>query len=146
MPALYLGIDVGTGSARAGLFTSEGELVSSATRSTKMWRSSEDHRIYEQSTEDIWSAIKECISEALASAGADKTRVHGIGFDATCSLAVVDDGGRAISVTPDESCGQFGERNIILWADHRAHKEADEINKTNSVVLKYLGGSMSVRA
>lgn len=42
----------------------------------------------------------------------------------------------------------FGEnsnkRDIILWADHRAHKEAAEINASGSMVLKYVGETMSL--
>lgn len=47
-------------------------------------------------------------------------------------------------MTDGSDLGSLGERNIILWADHRAEKEADEINGTGSVVLDYVGGKMSV--
>ena len=48
-------------------------------------------------------------------------------------------------MTEGSELGAYGERNIILWADHRAQKEAEEINATGSVVLDYVGGRMSVR-
>ena len=35
-------------------------------------------------------------------------------------------------------------RDIILWADHRAVEEARLINSTGSMVLKYVGGTMSL--
>jgi len=54
-----------------------------------------------------------------------------------------------MSVSPEDetnSSGKWGEgeRNIILWADHRAEEEAKEINKTGDMVLNYVGGTMSV--
>ena len=117
----------------------------SATRETKTWRDESDPRIFEQSTENIWRAISECTRALLSDTGVTKESVKGIGIDATCSLAVTDFEGNPVCVTNDKSCGEYGERNIILWADHRAENEANTINATGSVVLDYLGGSISVR-
>lgn len=86
--------------------------------------------------------IKACLQEANVAA----SDVKGIGFDATCSLAVSDMNGDPVVVTKGDQLGQNGDRNIILWADHRAEKEADLINSTGSVVLDYVGGTMSVRS
>lgn len=44
-----------------------------------------------------------------------------------------------------DGLGKSGERNVILWADHRAEREAEEINKTGEAVLNFVGGVMSVR-
>jgi ribulose kinase len=75
----------------------------------------------------------------------DKGNVKGIGFDATCSLAVVDTSGNPVCVSKGKGvCGNIGDRNIILWADHRADDEARTINESGSMVLDYVGGSMSV--
>ena len=140
----FLGIDVGTGSARAALFDSSGKLLASATKDTKTWRSPTDHRIFEQSTTDIWSAICHCSQEIMQQEGLSPEMVKGIGFDATCSLAVITSDGEPVCVTDGLNCGYQGERNIVLWADHRAESEADLINSTKSSVLDYVGGSMSV--
>ncbi|KAG8754441.1 hypothetical protein FRC14_005077 [Serendipita sp. 396] len=149
--AYYLGIDVGTGSARAALVTSSGQVIASHSHATRTWRSASDSRIFEQSTTDIFSAICKCIHAVLSRSGVTKEDVKGIGFDATCSLAVVEmddpgrtSGGEPVCVTQGEQCGMPGERNIILWADHRAEQEANLINKTGSVVLDYVGGAMSL--
>jgi ribulose kinase len=45
----------------------------------------------EQSTEDIWAAICHCSKTVLNAAGIKPELVKGIGFDATCSLAVLDE-------------------------------------------------------
>lgn len=145
---VFIGIDVGTGSVRAALVAKSGGIVASATKETKTFRDSKDHRIFEQSTTDIWDAICSCVGQALASgpngARIDPANVKGIGFDATCSLAVSDMQGNPITVTKGEELGKLGDRNIILWADHRAEEEAKLINSTGSVVLDYVGGVMSV--
>jgi ribulose kinase len=133
MTSYFIGIDVGTGSARAGIFDPKGQLVASAVRDTRTWRSETDHRVFEQSTSDIWDATCKCIQESLGKANLSKDLIKGIGFDATCSLAVTDMGGKPVIVTEGEACGSFGERNIILWADHRADQEAELINKTGSM-------------
>jgi len=140
---LFIGVDVGTGSVRAALVTASGSIVASKTQDTKTFRSDTDHRIFEQSTTDIWSAICSCIKGVLGS-GVDPSRVKGLGFDATCSLAVTDLDGTPVSVSKDEDIGNTGERNIILWADHRAEEEAKLVNNSGSVVLDYVGGVMSV--
>ncbi|KAJ8955171.1 hypothetical protein NQ318_009065 [Aromia moschata] len=66
-------------------------------------------------------------------------RIKGVGFDATCSLACFDKSGQPLSVSPSGN----NEQNIILWLDHRAVKEAEEINSLNHPVLKYVGGKIS---
>ena len=109
------------------------------------WRDESDSRIFEQSTTDIWEAIAECTRALLSETGVTKESIKGIGIDATCSLAVTDFEGNPVCVTKGKGCGEYGQRNIILWADHRAENEASTINATASVVLDYVGGSMSVR-
>ena len=53
---LFLGVDVGTGSARAALFTEEGARLSTARRKIQTWTNPEfPEGSYEQSTEDVWS-------------------------------------------------------------------------------------------
>lgn len=68
-----------------------------------------------------------------------KSEIHGIGFDATCSLVVLDKEAKPVSITPQQSTN----RNIILWLDHRAVDEAENINATGHNVLKYVGGKTS---
>lgn len=63
---VFLGVDVGTGSARAGLFTRDGELLASAKQNIRMWKQGSD--IVEQSSEDIWQAVCNSVAEALKQA------------------------------------------------------------------------------
>lgn len=143
--AYYIGVDVGTGSVRAGLVKPDGTIAASFTEETITWRDEEDHRIFEQSTNNIWTGMCSAIKACLKEANVQPSEVKGLGFDATCSLAVADQNGEPVVVTRGDQLGQNGDRNIILWADHRAEKEAELINSTGSVVLDYVGGTMSVR-
>lgn len=81
------------------------------------------------------------------------SQVKGVGFDATCSLAVVNRNGEPVSVSrtgskeedeKDDNLGLKGEWNVILWADHRAEEEAEKINATEEGVLGFVGETMSV--
>jgi ribulose kinase len=140
----YLGIDVGTGSARAALVKADGTVLASASQDTKTWRDPTDHRIFEQSTAVIWESICIAVREVISRSQISPKLVKGIGFDATCSLAVTNWQGEPITVTRGTQLGKLGERNVVLWADHRAEKEADLINATGSSVLDYVGGTISV--
>lgn len=69
-----------------------------------------------------------------------REHIKGIGFDATCSLVVLDKGGNPLTV----SVTGCNEQNIVLWMDHRAQEEADFINSTKHDLLNYVGGSVSL--
>lgn len=137
MGEVFAGIDVGTGSARAGLFTADGRLLASARRPIAIWR--EAGEIVEQSSEDIWRAVAGALREALTEADVDAADVRGVGFDATCSLVVLDEAHAPLSVSPSGD----NARNVIVWMDHRAIAEARAINATGDDVLRYVGGTIS---
>ncbi|MEX6506883.1 FGGY-family carbohydrate kinase [Jiella sp. M17.18] len=137
MAEVFLGIDVGTGSARAGLFDAAGTLLAAAKRPIRIWR--EDGHVVEQSSEDIWQAICASVREALGTAGIAPETVKGLGFDATCSLVVVGPDGEPLPVGPSED----PNRNVIVWMDHRALAQTARINATRHPVLKYVGGAIS---
>ena len=137
MAAYFIGIDVGTGSARAGLFDQAGLLLASASRPIQIWRPRPLHA--EQSGSDIWQAICSAVKSVLAEAEVSPQAVAGIGFDATCSLVLLDEAGQPVAVNADGE----DDRNIILWMDQRATAEAEEINRSGSRVLDYVGGRIS---
>lgn len=133
----FIGIDVGTGSARAGVFDERGTLLGCATKVIQIWKPQAD--FVEQSSDNIWSACCEVVRKAIKDAGISSDQVKGIGFDATCSLVVLDDRGEPVTVSPTGN----DEQNIIVWMDHRAIDQAQRINATNHDVLKYVGGVIS---
>jgi FGGY-family pentulose kinase len=134
---LYLGVDVGTGSVRAALFDKAGVRRGLGASEIRTWREGAD--IVEQSSDDIWRAAGEAIRKALDEEKTQPSRVRGIGFDATCSLVVLDGSDRPVGVG---SSGDQG-RNVIVWMDHRATEQAARINETKDDVLRYVGGVIS---
>lgn len=101
--------------------------------------------IQEQSTTDIWRCICKCVQKALDESRIDPSTVRGIGFDATCSLAVLShDTDEPVSVTAPDFSNDGHDRNVILWLDHRPVVETETINATNHNLLRYVGGNMSI--
>ncbi|GAB7339342.1 hypothetical protein MBLNU457_5988t1 [Dothideomycetes sp. NU457] len=140
----YIGIDVGTGSARACIMNDKGDIVGLASENIGLWQPQTGY--YEQSTTDIWRCICNSVQRAMQQHNIDETTIRGIGFDATCSLTVFsNDTDEPISVTgPKFDNADGNDRNVILWLDHRPEEETDKINATNHNLLRYVGGKMSI--
>ena len=120
----FLGIDVGTGSARAGIFDLGGRMIGAASQPIQIWKPAPDH--VEQSSDDIWRACSRAARTALKTARLNPATIKGVGFDATCSLAALDADDRPVSV----STSGRSEQNVIVWMDHRAMAQAERINVT----------------
>lgn len=128
---------MGTGSARAGIFTATGRMLAQASQPIRMWKPKPE--FVEQSSDDIWRACCTAMKAALKKSGAKADEIKGIGFDATCSLVALDANDRPVTVSPSGK----DEQNVIVWMDHRAIPEAEAINKTKHEVLRYVGGVIS---
>lgn len=156
----YIGVDVGTGSSRACLIDSNGQILSMETHPISKWEPKPDH--FNQSSQEIWQSVCECVRKVIDTSIKDeknplkeKSQVKGMGFDATCSLVVLNEKTNApVSVGPDysnykePSNSKVDEsdpnyQNIVLWMDHRPTAQTDEINATKHSLLKYVGGKMS---
>ena len=134
---VVIGVDVGTGSVRAGVFDLGGTILGYGTRDISIWRPREDY--VEQSSNDVWSAACAAVRQAVAAAAVHPDSVKGISFDATCSLVALGEGDTPVTVSPTGNA----EQNIIVWMDHRAIDQADRINRTHHPALKYVGGVIS---
>ncbi len=137
MDAAYIGIDVGTGSARAGIFDKSGRMLGQASREIQIWRPQPD--FVEQSSDGIWAACAAAVAGAMAQAEVGAEDVRGIGFDATCSLVALDADDKPVSVSPTGE----NARNVVVWMDHRAIPQAERINAGGHKVLDYVGGVIS---
>eukprot|EP00066_Takifugu_rubripes_P009183 XP_003975893.1 PREDICTED: FGGY carbohydrate kinase domain-containing protein isoform X1 [Takifugu rubripes] len=131
----YVGVDVGTASVRAALVSRSGQLKSIAQEPISIWEPQADH--YVQSSTEIWEKCSTVVKRVVR--GVDRSRVRGVGFDATCSLVVLDQSFQPVSVTQD------GDRhkNVVMWMDHRAEGQAARITQTSHGVLNRVGGVMS---
>jgi len=137
MQQAFIGVDVGTSSARAGVFDETGTLLATARNPITVWH--EAGSVVEQSSSDIWAACTASVRAAMAEAAVPPSAVRGLGFDATCSLVVLDAAGSPLTVS---GSGDI-RRNVIVWMDHRAVGEARAVNETQDDVLRYVGGSIS---
>ncbi|MGN6551565.1 MAG: FGGY-family carbohydrate kinase [Pararhizobium sp.] len=137
MRHFVVAVDVGTGSARAGVLDGAGVLKGRADHPIEMNVPRENFA--EHDSEDIWRAVSAAVRAALADAGVAAADVAGISFDATCSLVVRGADGGQLAVSPG------GEKrwDTLVWLDHRALVEADECTASGHRVLEFIGGVMS---
>jgi FGGY-family pentulose kinase len=137
MASYYIGVDVGTGSARAGIFDITGRMMGQASREIEMYRPQAN--FVEQSSDNIWQAVCQAVRDAINQSNINPVQIKGLGFDATCSLVVLDKEGKPLTVSPSGR----NEQNIIVWMDHRAIVQAERINALKHPVLDYVGGVIS---
>ena len=156
----FIGIDVGTGSARACVINDQGTILAVASENISIWQPQTGYYVrhglvyrfdcwlteQEQSTTDIWRAICKSVKQCLQENPVDPASIKGIGFDATCSLTVFSlDTDEPIAVTgPDFNNSDGNDRNVVLWLDHRPVRETEKINATEHNLLRYVGGTMSI--
>ncbi|WP_167467300.1 FGGY-family carbohydrate kinase [Buttiauxella warmboldiae] len=138
MSKLFVGVDVGSASVRAGIFTMEGTRLAFSVRPIQQFHY-QPNRV-EQSSSDIWQQVCTTVREAISLAGVRPQQVAAIGFDATCSLVAVGDRGQPVAV------GEEGDpdHDIVMWMDHRAGVETQRINATHDSALQYVGGQVSI--
>lgn len=137
MASYYIGVDVGTGSARAGIFDITGRMMGQASREIEMYRPQAN--FVEQSSDNIWQAVCQAVRDAINQSNINPVQIKGLGFDATCSLVVLDKEGKPLTVSPSGR----NEQNIIVWMDHRAIVQAERINALKHPVIDYVGGVIS---
>lgn len=135
---VFIGIDVGSASVRAGIFAENGERIAFAVRAIEQFHP----RLHfvEQSSADIWRKTCAALREALAKGAVDPARVAAIGVDATCSLVAVGPAGEPVSLAENGE----PDHDIIMWMDHRAGQETARMNATKDPALQYVGGEVSI--
>ncbi|XP_064477013.1 FGGY carbohydrate kinase domain-containing protein-like isoform X2 [Ornithodoros turicata] len=129
----FIGVDVGTQSVRAALVNEKGVVLKTAVRDIDTYNP--QPQFYEQSSEQIWNACCKVVKEVAK----DAEKIRGLGFDATCSLVILDEEEAPLTVSPTGK----PEQNVILWMDHRAVEQAALINETQDDVLRFVGGQIS---
>ena len=101
----YIGVDVGTTSARAAVVRADADksvrIIDSSVTPIKIWNDIVDH--FEQSSNDIWQAVVSCVNDVMKKCALKPSQITGVGFDATCSLVVLDKQDQPLSVSPESS-------------------------------------------
>lgn len=107
----FLGLDIGTGGCRAGLFDLQGRLISLATKEYPLiqprpgWAEQEPEKVYEAACR----AVRECVELS----GVKTTSIAGLGLSSVFhSLILLDRQGNCLS-------------NALIWADTRSLKQAE---------------------
>lgn len=147
-----IGIDFGTDSVRAVVVnTGNGQTTGTAVSYYKRWKAGEfcDASVsqFRQHPKDYLEAIEEAVTGALTGLTAgQKQNVKGISIDTTGSTVVaVNEDGTPLSLLPEFESNPHAM--FILWKDHTANREAEEINKTaresSTDYTKYVGGIYS---
>ena len=90
-PELVAAVDVGTASARAGIFDGNGRLLGRAETAIETRTDAEGRAGL--SSEAIWVACGVALRAARMQAAASPGQIAGLAFDATCSLVLRDSAG-----------------------------------------------------
>ena len=152
MAKYTIGLDYGSDSVRSLIVNVEtGEEVASVVFNYPRWQKQEycdaNQNRFRQHPKDYLEGLEYTIVEALKQAPEGVAEnVVGISVDTTGSTPVaVDEKGTPLSLTPGFE--ENPNAMFVLWKDHTAVKEADEINelakKWNIDFTKYEGGVYS---
>ncbi|TDB62781.1 ribulokinase [Arundinibacter roseus] len=152
MAKFTLGIDYGTDSVRAIVVnTDTGEMPGSHVVEYTRWKlglyCKPEKSQFRQHPLDYLEALENVVAGVLADLDEDVRRqIVGISIDTTGSTPVaVDENGTPLALLPEFSENPNGM--FILWKDHTANREAEEINHLahhwDVDYTKYVGGIYS---
>jgi L-ribulokinase len=147
-----IGVDYGTDSVRAVIVNTEnGEIVGTAVSEYKRWKEGKfcdpSRNQFRQHPLDYLESLEECIKGAIAAAPKGVAdNIIALSVDTTGSTPVaINENGVPLSLLHDFSDNP--NAMFILWKDHTAVKEAEEINelckKWKIDYSKYEGGIYS---
>lgn len=120
--SVWLGLDLGTQSARCVAVDAKGEVLAAASRPLTSHREGTRH---EQDPEQWWSALGAACREALADI--DPRRVRGLAIDATSGTVLLADAD-GTPLTPG-----------LMYDDGRAAAQAERVNAVGGPVWEELG-------
>lgn len=122
---LFLGIDIGTSGARAGIFDGEGNSI--IFKEEQFDLSTPHSGWAEQNPDDWWNAVVKSTRKAIEESCTNPSDIKGISFDTTsCTVVVSKD-------------DMIPLRPAIMWMDMRASEQAKRISDSGQAMLKYNG-------
>jgi xylulokinase len=127
MENYLIGIDLGTTSCKAAVFTSSFNLIYKCSREYPIYFPQD--KWVEQDSKDWWNAIVALIKEILSQKEIEAKKIIGIGIDSQGSVVLpIDKKGNTL-------------RKSMLWMDRRAEKQCDWINKNINDSLYKINGN-----
>lgn len=126
--AYVLGIDMGTGGARVGIFDLEGNPVVFCGENYPLYTPASGRA--EQDPDEWWAAICKASNEAIRQSGIDPAAIKGMSVDTTCCTVLLS----------GEDMKPL--RRAVLWMDVRASEQAKRIFESGHDALKYNGYGM----
>lgn len=123
-----LGIDLGTGGARVGIFDLNGRPVVFCSEKVPLYTPSSGRA--EQDADEWWEAVCTASKKAVAQSGIDPSEIKGMSLDTTCCTVLLS-GDDMIPL-----------QRAILWMDIRASEQAKRIYASGHDALKYNGYGM----
>ncbi len=122
MPDLLLGLDVGTSSARAMVFTPDGVAVGAAQ--TGLLSTQPAAGRVEQDAAMVWEAVQQVLAQALANAGCAPGDVASLGVTTQRSSVVVWDRSSGQPVAP-----------MVVWNDLRGSERSGQLQAEGFPVM-----------
>ena len=133
MEKYVIGLDYGSDSARAVLVnTANGQTLATAVRYYPRWKEGKycnpAANQYRQHPKDYIEVLEATVSEVLSKVGPEvAANVVGLAFDTTGSTpCFIDEEGTPLALK--EEFAENPNAMFVLWKDHTAIQEADEIN------------------
>lgn len=116
-----IGLDIGTTSAKAVVFTLSGKVVAEAEELITSYYPKQGW--VEQNPDEIEQSAIQAISKAISLAGVQKKEIITLGFSAAMhSLICMSESGEALS-------------QGIIWADGRSTEQANRLMETNGIEI-----------
>lgn len=113
-----IGVDIGTTSTKAVLFTETGEFVSQYSIEYPLYTPTPGAA--EQEPEEIWTAVTTSVKTLIETSTIDTSKLLCLSFSAAMhSLIAIDKNGQPLT-------------KIITWADNRSAKWADQLKQTQT--------------
>ncbi|MDP5171260.1 MAG: ribulokinase [Bacteroidia bacterium] len=152
LPSYLIGLDYGTDSVRAILSRSDnGEILATEVFYYPRWAKGmycdAPNNQFRQHPQDYLDGLTHTITSVLSGLSpAQRSMVKGIAVDTTGSTPVaVDPQGTPLALLPEFA--EHPNAMFVLWKDHTAIKEAEEINQYAATIqpnyLQYVGGIYS---
>ncbi len=123
-----LGIDLGTGGARVGIFDLKGTPIVFCSEKISLYTPSSGRA--EQDANEWWEAICNASKKAIATSKINPSDIRGMSLDTTCCTVLLS-GDDMIPL-----------RKAIMWMDVRASEQAKQISESGHNALKYNGYGM----